>query len=204
MTSKGKVLDMDFINSDASKIYDKSRYGNDATITNAVQIEHGYRFKTNAHAAVTATPELKIAKQITLIAWMQTDNTAEQAIIDKCDDGDIPTAGYALRVNASGIANFVTNADEYASAVQVDDGRPHFIAGVLDGTNKFIVIDDVRAVTKAYAVAITDSAANLDIGANIAGEIYLDGNIYFAQVYNYGMTVSQIISIYDATKWRYL
>lgn len=201
----GRVLDLDFINSGATTIFDKSRYENNATIANAIKIKNGYRFKTNAHAAVTATPELQIdVSAITLIAWMKTTNTAEQAIIDKADDGDAPTAGYALRVNASGIANFVTNNDEYASTVQVDDGRPHFVAGVLDGTNKTIIVDDKNVVSKAYAVAITDSAANLDIGANIVGEIYLDGDIYFAQVYNYGMNVSQVISIYDATKWRYL
>lgn len=168
----GRVLDLDFINSDATTIYDKSRYENNATITNAIKNGNGYRFETNAHAAVTATEELQIdVSAIALISWMQTNNTAEQAIIDKCDDGDAPTAGYALRVNASGIANFVTNNDEYASTVQVDDGRPHFIAGILDGTNKFIIIDDKIAITKAYTTAITDSAANLDIGANIAGEI---------------------------------
>ena len=137
---------------------------------------------------------------------MKTATTAEQAIIDKENDGDTPTAGYALRVSSTGMAEFTTQNDKYSSGISIVDSVPHFICGVLNGTNKFIVVDGRIAATKAYATAIVDSALNLGVGANqkAPNEIFFNGIVYFARVYNSALSLNKIIEIYNATKHKYI
>ena len=203
----GLVLNLDFENSDTTNIFDTSRYHNNGVITGTTRQEKGYRFNgTSDKVVVTTAAQLQIVvSRITIMAWVKTATTAEQAIIDKENDGDTPTAGYALRVSTTGNAEFTTNNDKYSSGVSVVDNVPHFICGVLDGTNKFIVVDDKLAVTKAYTTAITDSALNLGVGSQqkATNEIYYNGIIYFGKVYNKALTLTQIIDIYNSTKYRY-
>ena len=206
MTSKGIVFDLDAANSDSTTAYDKSRYKTTGTVTAALPVEKGYYFNgSTAQIPFTTVSQLQIARSlITLIAWIKSANAAEMAILDKCDDGDTPTLGYALRTSATGTAVFTTNTDEYDSTVSIVDSKPHFIAGVLDGTNKFIVVDDKGSVTKAYSTAITDSAKNLGVGYQVNPEIRFTGTIYFARIYNVGLNFGQLMDIYNSTKHKYL
>lgn len=208
MTSKGLVLNIPFNEESGTTAYDLSRYKNDGTITIGAGhwSKDGYYFDGLAtQLLVTTSSQLQIARSlITLVAWIKTGTVSEMAILDKCDDGDAPTLGYALRTDASGHAIFTTNTDEYDSATLISDNIPHFVAGVLDGTNKFIVVDDKIAITKAYSTAITDSAKNLGIGYQVNPEIRFTGTIYCAQVYNIGLTFGQLMSIYESTKHKYI
>jgi len=206
MTSRGLVLDIDIENSDSTTAYDKSRYKTSGTVTAALPVEKGYYFNgSTAQIPFTTVSQLQIARSlITLVAWMKSANAAEMAILDKLDDGDAPTQGYGLRTSSTGTAVFTTNTDEYDSTVSIVDSKPHFIAGVLDGTNKFIVVDDKVSVTKAYSTAITDSAKNLGVGYQVNPEIRFTGQIYFARIYNIGLNFGQLMDIYNSTKHKYL
>ena len=203
--NSGLVLNLDFQDSDTTYIYDRSRYKNNATLTGTKKTEKGYYFNGSSDkAVVTASAPIQIAvSRITLMVWMKSSNTAEMAILDKCDDGDAPTLGYGLRTDASGNAIFTTNTDEYSSSKVITDGVPHFVYGVLDGTNKFVGVDERAITTKAYTTAITDSAKNLSIGCQVNPEIYFTGRIYFGRVYNRGLTLGQIMAVYNATKHLY-
>lgn len=201
----GLVLNLDFENSDTVNIFDISRYHNNGVITNAIKVDKGYRFNgTTAKVVVTTASQLKIVvSRITIMAWIKTLTTAEQAIIDKENAGAAPTQGYALRVSSTGMAEFTTNNDKYSSGISIVDGIPHFICGVLDGTNKFIVVDDKLVVTKAYSTAITDSALNLTVGQQAGGNIFLNGTVYFGRVYNKSLGLDKIMDISNSTKYRY-
>ena len=179
MTSNGLVFDLDIENSNTTTAYDNSRYTNDGTVTAAKLVDKGYYFNgTTAQILVTTASQIQIARSlITLVIWMKSVTTAEMAILDKCNDGDTPTLGYALRTASDGHAVFTTNTDEYDSATLITDGKPHFIAGVLDLTNKFIMVDDKIVVTKAFTTAITDSAKNLGVGYQVNPEIRFTGTI---------------------------
>ncbi len=206
MTSKGIVLNLDLENSDSSTAYDKSKYKNNGTVTSAPLVEKGYYFNgTTSQILVTTASQLQISNSlISLVAWLKSGTVSEMAIIDKLNDGDTPTIGYGLRTDAAGHAIFTTNTDEYDSATLISDNIPHFVAGVLDGTNKFIVVDDKVAVTKAYATAITDSTKNLGVGYQVNPEIRFTGRIYFAQIYNVGLNFGQLMNIYNTTKHKYI
>jgi hypothetical protein len=202
--NSGIVLNLDFQDSDTTYIYDRSRYKNNATLTGTAKVEKGYRFNGSDKAVVTTASQIQVtASRITLMVWLKSSNTAEMAILDKCDDGDNPTLGYGLRTDASGNAIFTTNTDEYSSSKVITDGVPHFIYGVLDGTNKFIGVDDRAVTSKAYSTAITDSAKNLSVGCQVNPEIYFTGTIFFGRVYNRGLTLGQVMAVYNATKHLY-
>jgi len=207
MTSKGIVFDLDTENSDSATAYDKSRYRTTGTVTSTLPVERGYYFNGSTSGILfTTAAQLRIARSlITLIAWIKTGNVAEMAIIDKMDDGDTPTAGYALRTDAAGHAVFTTDTDEYDSAVQVCDNKPHFIAGVLEDNiqQKNLIVDDTL-ISKAYFDTIDDSAKNLGIGYQVNPEIRFTGRIYFVQVYNVGLNFGQLMNIYNSTKHKYI
>ncbi len=202
----GIILNLDFQNSDTTYLYDKSRFKNNGTLTGTVKVENGYRFNGSSDkAVVTSAAQLQVAvSRITLMAWIKSTNTAKMAILDKCDDGDTPTQGYGLRTDASGNAVFTTNADGYSSSKVITDGVPHFIYGVLDGTNKFVGVDERQVTSKAYTTVITDSAKNLSIGCQVNPEIYFTGTIYFGRIYNKGLTLGQIMAVYNAAKHWYV
>ncbi len=208
MTSKGLVLDIPFNEESGTTASDLSRYKNNGTITAGAGhwSNNGYYFDGSAtQILVTTAAQLQISKSlISLVVWIKTGTVSEMAIVDKLDDGDTPTLGYGLRTDAAGHAIFTTNTDEYDSATLISDNIPHFVAGVLDGTNKFIVVDDKVAITKAYNTAITDSAKNLGIGYQVNPEIRFTGTIYSVQIYNRGLTFGQLMSIYNNTKHNYI
>jgi len=202
----GLVLDIQFEDQIGTTATDNSRYSNNGTITPGLGkwIKDGYYFGGNSSVAVTTVPILKITPSIiTLIAWIKSGTVSEMAILDKCDDGDAPTKGYALRTDASGHLVFTTNADEYDSATLITDNQNHFIAGVLDGVNKSIYIDGKLILTKAYSTAITDSVKNLGIGYQVNPEIYFTGNIYICQIYNKPTYYNEIVDIYESQKHRF-
>ncbi len=212
MTSKGLVFDLDAENSDSTTAYDKSRYRNNGAVTAALPVEKGYYFNgSTAQIIVPNAAQLQITRSlITLIAWIKTEDNGLKCIIDKLDHIDLPIFGYGLKLNTQnlptspGMPSFVTNFDQYNSNVLITDNKPHFIAGVLDGINKFIVVDDKIAVTKAYATAIIDSGLNLGIGTNAVHGTNLNGRIYFAQIYNIGLNFGQLMEIYNSTKHKYI
>jgi hypothetical protein len=142
---------------------------------------------------------------ITLEAWINYNLSQE----------DWKGVIYKANGNGSGYQLFIDSSERVAFGVITTSGflRPNsgftlppntwqHIVGSYDGSNIRIYINGILYNTTPQSGSILASTTNLNVGMSFATE-ELPGYIAIAKIYNIGLTQSEIIQNYNATKTRF-
>ena len=102
-------------------------------------------------------------------AWIKTNSTAAQCIVERYKTGAGNDGGYALRLSG-GYLQFFTlvngNSFDYIqSTVTVSTGAWHHVAGVFDGSQLRVYIDGTQRGSKSSTFAPGTGTNTVKIGA---------------------------------------
>jgi hypothetical protein len=196
---------------------DYSGYGNNATVfSGSWERTSGhdgfgvYGFdNTNDYIDLRQDASLNITENITLLAWIKTNNTAD--IDDIIAKWDAPSSekSFKLCTNVVGVEGKVsfrvssdgtTNSMTVNSTTTVTDDVWHHIAAVYDNVNLEIYVDGVKEQSSAYSSDIFSIATeNVYIGAEREG-VYPNkflGYIDDVMILNRSLNANQILELYE-------
>lgn len=137
----------------------------------------------NGYVVVPNSPSLNISGPITVEAWINTNATTLQSIVERYNLLGTDDGGYALRLDQGRLRfGIVRNAGTYDF---VDGGTPvgtgvwHHVAGVFDGSQLRVYLDGRLDGAKASTVAPAPGTQSLKIGAsgNGGGASFFNGLI---------------------------
>ncbi|WEL23767.1 DUF2341 domain-containing protein [Candidatus Nanohalovita haloferacivicina] len=149
---------------------------------------------------VENSPWLKIRSELTLSAWVKTDNSSDtRGIIDTQDSDD---EGYRITVE-NGEPEFGVYAGklnkghtELRGNTMVADGSWHHIVGTWNGSRMKMYVDGVME-SSTTQMALAGSTQDLFIGVRDKNNGWFDGRIDDARVYRRSLTSSEIQSLYN-------
>ncbi|MEK6302973.1 MAG: LamG-like jellyroll fold domain-containing protein [Acidobacteriota bacterium] len=123
---------------------------------------------SNAYVSVPNSTSLNITGPITVEAWIKTNSTSQQGIVERYGSGT--NGGYALRLASGGTLQFFTliggNSFDYIqSTVAVGTGAWHHVAGVFDGSQLRVYIDGTQRGSKSSTFAPGTGTNTVKIGA---------------------------------------
>jgi hypothetical protein len=127
--------------------------------------------------SVPNSSSLNITGSITVEAWIKTNSTAQQGIVERY--GGSNNGGYALRLSGGYLQFFtlhdgISQYDYVQSTVTVSTGSWHHVAGVFDGSHLSVYIDGTQRGSKSSTFAPGTGTNSVKIGAR--GD---DGNATF-------------------------
>jgi len=137
---------------------------------------------------------LDITEQITLAAWVKTNDAGDSQFNPYVTKGD---RTYGLKQHSQNTLEFVIYDGTWrVTHYPVDgsfNGVWHHLAGTYDGGKLKLYIDGTLEVTTAHAGSIASSAANLNIATNSeeSGRFY-NGAIDDVRIYNYALSEKEI------------
>lgn len=132
---------------------------------------------SGSYMSVPNSSSLNITGTITVEAWIKTNSTTQQGIVERY--GGSSPGGYALRLSG-GYLQFFTLVDgnsqyDYVqSTVTVSLSSWHHVAGVFDGSHLSVYIDGTQRGSKSSTFAPGTGTNSVKIGAR--GD---DGNAVF-------------------------
>ena len=135
-----------------------------------------------------------ITEQITLSAWVKTNDTGDGQHNPYVGKGD---HAYAIKhASSNSIEFFIYDAGWHTANVSVDssfNGEWHHVAGTYDGLEVKTYVDGILGATTAHAGAIEVQAHNLTIAIN-SEEIdrYYYGTIDEVKIYNRALSKGEI------------
>ncbi len=135
-----------------------------------------------------------ITEQITLSAWVNTNDTANGQHNPYVGKGD---HAYAIKhASSNSIEFFIYNAGWRVAQVSVDssfNGEWHHVAGTYDGSELKTYVDGILGATVAHVGLIDVQIHNLTIGNNSeeSGRFY-DGAIDEVNIYNRALSKGEI------------
>lgn len=144
-------------------------------------------------------PMFDITEQITLTAWVNTNDSGDGQHNPYISKGD---TAYAIK-HASGntIQFFIYDEDWYSANYSVNDsfnGDWHFVAGTYDGAEVKLYVDGSLAGTVAHEGTIGVQTFNVAIGTNTEAEgRFYWGLIDEARIYNRALTINEITYLVD-------
>lgn len=146
------------------------------------------------------SPLLDITGQITVAAWVRTNDSANGEHNPYITKGD---HSFALKHGFNGIQFFIYDGDYRAVHVPVDssfNGIWHHVAGTYDGSEVKLYIDGALEASLAYTGSIASSTHSVNIGSNaeVSGRFY-DGAIDDVRIYDNALTAGQVLQLYE---WR--
>jgi hypothetical protein len=161
---------------------------------------------TNDYVNCGNTPRATITgSSVSLEAWANYNISQQdwKGIIYKSDG------------NSSGYQLFIDSAERVAFGVMTTAGfsRPNagftlpentwnHIVGSYDGSNMRIYVNGILYNTTAQSGSILTSTTNLFVGMSFGGEEF-PGYIAIARIYNRGLSTSEVLQNYNATKQRF-
>ena len=180
--------------------FDSSGNGNHATIAGSPLREEGVIgnavvfFGTDEYAAVPNESDFDITGSITLSAWIKVAeyDTSTMCIISKSNSYSI------FKDQGSGVITFlcVGLGRPVIGSINIVDGQWHHVAGVYDGTNKYIYIDGQLDISKAFVGAILTNDNNVRIGSDALSVNYeFNGSIDDARIYNKALAAGDIMAL---------
>jgi len=138
--------------------------------------------------------------KITVSAWIKTSTSTEQYITERSNSSYYFATGGAA---AGKVCFYLAGASPswLCSSNRVDDGSWHHVVGTYDGTNKIVYVDGKNVASIGGSGDISSGGSNaINIGVrNNAGSYvnYFNGQIDDVKIYNYGMTPTQIKTLYN-------
>ncbi len=140
-----------------------------------------------------------ISEQITLAAWVNTEDSGDGAHNPYISKGD---TAYAIK-HASGntIQFFIYDGAWYSANFGVNDsfnGNWHHVAGTYDGAEVKLYVDGVLAATTPHEGSIEVQEFNVTIGTNFEAEgRFYWGVIDEAHIYNRALTINEVVYLVD-------
>jgi len=192
---------------DASGIgaFDSSGYGNHGTLFGALtwtsgKLNGALSFGGEADSFVDCgNPDvLNITEEITLTAWVNTDdagNSEDNPYITKGNDS------YALRHNTGNNIGFFIYDGQllYSATSSVPssfNGVWHHLAGTYNGSELNMYVDGESMATTEYIGSIAVSAFNVSIGSDTQQTwMWYDGSIDDVRIYNRALAADEIAQI---------
>ena len=133
----------------------------------------------------------------TLAAWIETETSADRAILARQDGIN---SQYALGVGSTGVVGFYDGVSLFAGSVTVNDGKPHLVAVVIDGANSQIYVDG-QPDGSTFSPSITSFTLNLEIGSTFIGTAaFWQGIIQQPLIYSTALSAAEIEALYDLGK----
>lgn len=208
----GSVLLLHFDNStdysDHSPLHnDVSCTGNCPAWTANGKFGGAFNFPGNAYLQAPYSASLNIAKDITILAWIETTSTAMNPVVSRFSPAS-PYPGYGLVINpqygscnGAGLAGLWVgdNTNRWlCSASAINDGQWHLIAGTYNGSMAYLYIDGSLAASGARANGLNEATQPLLVGRNSLSN-YFNGQIDEVAIYSRSLTSNEIQSIYSST-----
>jgi hypothetical protein len=144
-------------------------------------------------------PMFDITEQITLAAWVNTNDSGDGQHNPYISKGD---TAYAIK-HASGntIQFFIYDEDWYSANYSVNDsfnGDWHFVAGTYDGAEVKLYVDGSLTGTTPHEGTIGVQTFNVAVGTNTEAEgRFYWGLIDEARIYNRALTINEITYLVD-------
>jgi YD repeat-containing protein len=123
---------------------------------------------SGAYMNVPNSSSLNITGSITVEAWIKTNSTAQQGIVERY--GGSSPGGYALRLSGGylqffTLVNGTSQYDYVQSTLTVSTGAWHHVAGVFDGSHLSVYIDGTQRGSKSSTFAPGTGTNSVKIGA---------------------------------------
>jgi hypothetical protein len=181
--------------------------GNNGTLVNGVSFTNGMVGQafsldgTSSYVSIPDSPSLDtLTTSITIEAWIKVNQFPDgnwTAIVTKGDSSwrlHRYWNGSTISFGTTGPSN-----GDLAGNKNVNDGQWHHVAGVYDGTNKFLYVDGTLDVSAPATGSIAQNNYPVCIGENAeqTGRIW-NGLIDEVSIYNRALTATEIQSIYSA------
>ena len=204
----GCVLYLPGLPGGASKIYDRSPYGNIGTITGATWVKlpsglwplsfDGIDDKVNCGNSTSLNTEV-----ITVAAWVYLTafNPTNGIVISKGYYSLV--TGWTLYIHANGSARFVINAYGGKEAVSpiLSLNRWYYIAGTYDRNKIRLFVNGVEGTPYTLTEAMTTNTESVHLGTRSAGSgYYHSGKIALVKIFNRCLTALEVLNIYNEEK----
>jgi hypothetical protein len=210
MVTDGLVLYLDAANtksyvSGSTRWNDISTGGNNGTLTNGPTFSgaNGGSIVFDGiddYVNLGSSQQLQVTN-ITLSAWVKTNQTNYQIVID--DLGTPPYTSWGMWLDPTGkIAWF--DGSWKTSAISVNNNQINNIVCTLNSTSLKFYINGVQDSNSYTVPSITPTTDNKTIGNQPLNSYPFRGNIYYASIYNRALSASEVLQNYNATKGRYL
>jgi len=181
---------------------------NNGTLVNGVSFVNGevgqaFSFNGSDYVSIPDSPSLdQFNTNITIELWLKSNQSGANP-----DWRGIVTKGNASwRLQAypgTGTLDFITTGPSNLNLVgnrNVNDGNWHHVAGVYDGTNKYLYVDGTLDVSTPTTGSISQISQPVYIGntPNAPGNYIFNGLIDEVSLYNRALSASEIQAIYAA------
>lgn len=162
-----------------------------------------YYFPSSSYLRL-ATPDVsKFSTEVSMSVWVMfpaTKSTWTQTVVLGTPGTSWTNILCGLDINSAGLVYFNTSngsSFKYINAsTRVDDGKWHNIIGVFDGSSSYIYIDGVLISSAANTITPAfSSATNLFVGGNSGGEMFVNGYLNDARIYNHSLSKKEIWEI---------
>jgi len=188
---------------------DSSESSNNATIINAPvwttgKINSALQFDgLNDYVNCSDAANLNFSSALTITAWIKIANPSQSRymrIVSKKNIWNAPT-GYELEYNPyKNTLTALAGGNNYAQAANVNlDSTWHHVAAVIDGTTAKLYVDGQNKTTDPTLGTLLSNTYALQIGRQSASADYFNGSIDDVRIYNYALTGSDILQIYNET-----
>ena len=148
---------------------------------------------TNDYVSLGTTTAFNITNAITIEAWVKVNSFTKswQSIVTKGDNSwrlHRNNNGNTVSFGTSGLSN-----TDLSGTKNINDGQWHHIAGVYNGTTKFLYVDGVldASVTATGTISTSDYAALIGENAQQTGRQF-HGGIDEVRIWNIARTQQQI------------
>jgi hypothetical protein len=209
IVTNGLVLCLDAANTKSyvsgSTIWtDLSRSGINGTLTNGPTFSSANGGTivfdgTNDYINLGSPQQLQVTN-VTLSAWIKTNQTTYQIIID--DLGTSPFTSWGMWLDPTGkIAWF--DGSWRTSNISVNNNQITNIVCTLNSTSLKFYINGTQDINSHTVPAIIPTTDNKTIGNQPLNSYPFSGNIYHTLIYNRALSSTEIKQNYNATKGRY-
>jgi hypothetical protein len=155
-----------------------------------------------SYVSIPDSPSLDaFTSSITIEAWVKVNEFTSWPGWD----GIVTKGNTSWRLARSGLDSTIAFSTDglsnwnLAGNKDINDGQWHHVAGIYDGTNKYIYVDGVLDVSAPATGTIAQNSYPVCIGENAEAPGHLwNGLIDEASIYNRALTASEIQAIYNA------
>lgn len=161
---------------------------------------------TNQYASGTNNSIVQITGNLTISAWVNLGDNADQGIFEKMNSN--PYSGYGI-TKQSGYFKFWTAAsNSYAYTISnttyTSNSNWFFVTGVrTSGVNRLYVNDVLQNDSQSPPFADSGDAFVLGRYYGAVNNYYAVGKIAFASLYNVSLTADQVLQNYNALRGRF-
>jgi hypothetical protein len=166
----------------------------------AGKVGRAFSLNSGGYVSLANEPAFDLSSAITVDAWAKlTGSTADfAAIVAKGDSAWRLQRHSNTNFAAFGTTGLIDNAD-LVGTTNINDGQWHHIAGVFDGSTKYLYVDGVLEASASVTGTIALNDAEVRIGDNSeqTGRFW-NGLIDEVEVFNRALSASEIQSIVNA------